>query len=282
MKKYLLYNHLANNGNCLAKAEELKAAIGDCELKDVVGLDMHGFIASLAEDDEIHLCGGDGTVNHFANDVADIDLKQNVYLYEGGTGNDFMNDVKDKVENGRLLLNPYLKNLPKVFVNGIEKRFINGIGYGLDGMCCQVADDQIAKGKKKINYTNIAVKLLLIDYKPKKATVTVDGVTKIHEYVWILPTMKGRYYGGGMMIAPDQDRLDPSGKVTVVVFKNKGRLKVLMNFSKVFTGEHVKLTDMIEIVTGNEVTVEYDEPTALQIDGETVRNVKKYTVTTKA
>ena len=281
MKKYVLYNPLSNNGNGKASADALVAKIGECQVDDVTKTDVKAYLSNLAEDDEVYLVGGDGTINHFINDVYGLDVKQNVFVYAGGTGNDFINDIKDAVKDELLLFNPYFKDLPTVFVNDTEYKFINGVGFGLDGMCCQVADDKKAKGKTKINYTSIAIKLLLIDYKPKTATVTVDGVSKTYDHVWILPSMKGRYYGGGMKIAPDQNRLSPDGKVTAVVFRNKGRLKVLMNFSKVFTGEHVKLTDMIEILTGNEITVEYDSPTALQIDGETIRNVKKYTVKTR-
>ncbi len=40
----------------------------------------------------------------------------------------------------------------------------------------------------------------------------------------------------------------------------------------------VKLTDIVDIRKGHEVTVEFDKPTALQIDGETIKNVKQYTV----
>ena len=278
--KHLLFNPLANNNQCKQKADEFEKTLGECEVKDVTKLDAKSFVEGLKSDDEVYLLGGDGTVNHFANDTYGCETEAKIYYVPAGTGNDFYNDVKTEQtdKDGFVLLNPYLKDLPTVYVNDIERRFVNGIGYGLDGMCCQVADDQMAKGKKKINYTSIAVNLLLFTYSPKKARVVVDGEERTYENVWILPTMKGRFYGGGMMVAPAQNRLDESGKVTVVVFRNKGRLKVLMNFSKIFTGEHVNLTDMIDIRSGKDVYVEYDEPTALQIDGKTVRNVKSYRV----
>ena len=276
--KYLLFNSLSNNETGAAKALEIKAKLGECEMMDVTKItDIRKVIGAMNEKDEVCLVGGDGTLNRFVNDLDGVDVKPAVYLYPAGTGNDFFNDVK-KEGDECVKINEYIKGLPTVYVNDIVKKFINGIGYGIDGMCCQVADDQKAKGKKKINYSSIAVNLLLFTYTSKSAKVTVDGVEKTYENVWILPTMKGRYYGGGMKVAPDQDRSDKDGKVSVVVFKGKSRLKVLMNFSKIFTGEHVKLVDMIEIRTGKEVTVEYNEPTALQIDGETVRNVRSYTV----
>ena len=34
----------------------------------------------------------------------------------------------------------YLRDLPTVTVNGKHWRFLNGIGYGIDGYCCEVGD----------------------------------------------------------------------------------------------------------------------------------------------
>ena len=276
--KYLLFNPLANSNTCTEIANDYKQKLGECDMKSVLGLDQRAFFGELTENDEVFYLGGDGTINQLANDVDGVDIKAKIYYVPAGTGNDFFNDVKTSADQEYVLLNPYLKNLPTVYVNDVESKFVNGIGYGLDGMCCQIADDQIAKGKRKINYTGIAIKLLLFTYSPKSAKVVIDGVERHYEKVWILPTMKGRFYGGGMMVAPGQDRLSADGKVTTVIFRCRSRLKVLMNFSKIFTGEHVNLTGLIDIIEGHDVLVEYDEPTALQIDGRTVRNVKSYRV----
>ena len=87
--------------------------------------------------------------------------------------------------------------------------------------------------------------------------------------------MNGRYYGGGMKAAPDQDRL--SDTLTCMVFKDKGRIGTLMGFPAIFKGEHVNNKKLVAISTGKEITVKFDRPTALQIDGETVRGVTEYT-----
>ena len=144
-------------------------------------------------------------------------------------------------------------------------------------MCCQIGDDLRAKSDKPINYTSNAIKLLLFKYKPKNAKVIVDGKEYSFEKVWILPTMKGRYYGGGLKVAPDQNRKNPDGKVSLVVYHCGSRLKSFMGFPKLSKGEHTGLK-IVTVLTGKDIYVEYDEPTALQIDGETVRDVLNYTV----
>ena len=55
--------------------------------------------------------------------------------------------------------------------------------------------------------------------------------------------------------------------------------KALMVFPNIFKGEHVKEEKIVKIYKGHSVTVEFDKPTALQIDGETIRNVTSYSVT---
>ena len=90
--------------------------------------------------------------------------------------------------------------------------------------------------------------------------------------------MKGRYYGGGMRVAPEQNRFDPEGKVTSVVFYKKSRIATLLVFSKFSKGEHEKLQNAVETVVGKKVEVKFDAPCALQIDGEVVENVTSYIV----
>ena len=50
-------------------------------------------MGSLAEDDEVILCGGDGTLNIFVNDIKDMDVKNTIYYYASGSGNDFAKDI---------------------------------------------------------------------------------------------------------------------------------------------------------------------------------------------
>ena len=107
-------------------------------------------------------------------------------------------------------------------------------------------------------------------------TVEVDGKTFEYDSVWIAPTMKGRFYGGGMMMAPAQDR--NSDKVTLVIYMSKSKIKALKEFPSIFKGEHINKTDMVKVHTGNHIHVKFSRPCSAQIDGETVLNVTEYSV----
>lgn len=274
---YTLYNSLANNKREPEYVVELRKKGKSENIIDVTKIDYKVFFNSINPNDVIYLVGGDGTSNYLANAIDIEKVKNEIYLIPSGTGNDFFHDVTEGKEVDKVLLNPYLKDLPTVEVNGIKKKFINGIGFGIDGYCCEVGDKLKEKSTKKINYTSIAIKGLLFHFKPVRAKVIVDGNTYEHTKVWLTPTMKGRYYGGGMKIAPNQDR-NEKGKVSAVVYRAPNKFKALMVFPSIFKGEHIKKTKMVKVYEGHEITVVFNKPTALQIDGETVKNVLTYTV----
>ncbi|MBP5183521.1 MAG: diacylglycerol kinase family protein [Lachnospiraceae bacterium] len=284
MKQYILFNPKAGGGTRRDQLENepaLKAEGFENAFVDLTGIGSYkDFFAGLSAEDRVVICGGDGTLHRFVNDTEGIDIKPAVYCYAAGTGNDFLNDVKDREKGLPVYFTPYMKDLPKVTVNGKTERFINNVGFGLDGYCCEIGDAQREKGVLKVNYTAIALKGLLGGYKRATATIEADGVKKTYKNVWLAPTMNGRFCGGGMMLAPDQDRLNPEHTVSLMVMHCRNKLKTLLVFPTVFKGKHVLHKDMVEGFKAKKVHVVFDTPTAIQIDGETTKNVTEYFVET--
>ena len=167
-------------------------------------------------------------------------------------------------------------------VQGKEYKFINGVSLGLDGYCCEKGDRIRAahRGSRpvRIHYTLIALKGILFAYRPADCTVTVDGEEFTYRRVWLAPTMNGRYYGGGMMIAPTQDRLNAGRHVTFVAAHDLSRALILTLFPSIFGGKHLRYTKRVSVHTGHRVTVRFARPCAFQIDGEPISDVTEYTV----
>ena len=274
----ILYNPKSNNkqGKTGAQAVETLIKGNEYEYIDWLSItDRKTFFDALDADEKVILCGGDGTLNHFINDVDTDALKNEIFLYPTGTGNDFVKSIGKNA--GELIpINEYLRGLPIVTVNGNDYRFINGVGFGIDGYCCEVGDELKKKSDKPVNYTSIAIKGLLFHYKPVNAVVTVDGKTERFKKVWLAPTMYGTCYGGGMFPTPDQKR--GQGSVSTMVYYGTGKIKALTVFPSIFKGEHVQHTEMVRILNGKHVKVRFDSPTALQIDGETITGVTEYSV----
>lgn len=278
---YLFFNPSAKNGKAAEDLQLIKKTLDgqDVEIYAVTDIDDYvSVIDKIQPEDIVYIVGGDGTLNRFINDSTNLRILGDIFFYSAGTGNDFKHDVDPDNSLYRIRLNDYIRNLPTVTVGGVTYKFINGVGFGIDGYCCEEGDRQRAAGKQEINYSAIAVKGSLFRFKPYGADITVDGETRHYNKVWLAPTMFGKYYGGGMKVAPEQDRNNPQHTVTSVVIHGTGRLKTLIRFAKIFSGEHTKYTDMVDIRTGHEVRVVFDRPCALQIDGETVKNVTEYTV----
>ena len=282
MRRFVLFNPLSSSGKGENLARKLDGILLGCEIiyVDITNLkDMKTFFAQISEEDEVYVCGGDGTLNSFVNLTADIPYKNKIYYFTTGSGNDFLRDLGKDNGLSPFCINKYLQNLPIVTVNGKDYRFLNGVGFGVDGYCCEVAEDLRAKNKK-INYTAIVLKGFMFGYKPTAARVTVDGKEFRYDRIWLAPTMKGRSYGGGLRLCPEQDRMSENGEVTFMAVHNSGKLNLLTKFPSIYKGTHVKFKDLVAMHTGHDITVEFERPSPLQIDGELIKDVKTYRVRT--
>lgn len=275
---YLIFNPHAAKGNGLKSAEKAEAFFPDMNFiyLDITGItDPVGFLHGLSPEDKVVFAGGDGTLNIVANTLYGKTLPVEVYYFPAGSGNDFRNDLPEEEKNGPVLLSKYIAHLPKVTLDtGEEQYFLNAIGYGLDGYCCEENDRLRALGKKRA-YTVIAFLGVMGKFKPCGGTITVDGVSNYYDKIWMAPVANGRFFGGGVKIAPDQVRNNPEHTVTSVAVHSVGRIKALLLFLSVVKGNGGKYPRYIAYNKGHDITVAFDSPRSLQIDGETRLNVRK-------
>lgn len=275
---YILFNPKSNSEN-----NDLNIIPGKQELErlgvkqlSLIDLNVREFCDSLESGDRVLICGGDGTLHHFANNTRGIEFPCPVFLVRSGTGNDFLNDIGQTDNEDLVDIREYISELPVVEIDGEERSFINGVGMGMDGEVCSKVEQYKQRTGKKASYKLIALKLLAYKYKHPSATITVDGVEHKFNDVWMACAMHGRFFGGGMMISPTQDRT--SGKLSVMVMHGGARAKILSIFPSVYKGKHIKHTDIVTVLEGDEVTVSYNGvPLAFQADGETKPEIYTYT-----
>lgn len=288
-EKYILYNPHAGGAEAetavkaLQEANPEAAAINLCRITS-----YRTFFNGLEPDTAVILCGGDGTLNRFVNKIRGMKIPNKLYYYPTGTGNDFARDIGQKpFSDPTICLNPYFERLPRVSVKGKSELFLNNVGFGIDGYCCEVGERLREENKKRkkpkpINYTKIAITGLLFHYKPRNAVVVVEGKRYLYKKVWLATVMNGKFYGGGMMPTPNQERLRKDGKVSMLIFHDVGKLRGLMIFPSIFSGKHLKYTKQMTILEGSSIQVKFDAPTPLQIDGEVVSEVMEYTASASA
>lgn len=278
-KYFILFNPFSSNGGGEAEAKNVLSYLKNEEIEFVKMTEVTAysdFFKEMSEEDKVVICGGDGTLNHFINDCKGEFPKNEIYLFPGGSGNDFLTDIGVKAPSAPVLINKYLENLPQVDVGGKTYYFLNNAGFGIDGLVCFNVEKQKELGKKaKTDYTPIAVKAILFEYHPCNAKVCVDGKEYNFERVWMAPAMNGRYFGGGMMVAPMQNRLNDEHILTLMLFQNANRFQMATSFPAVFSGKHIKNPKCV-FLYGHDITVEFDRPSYIEMDGEPLEGIIKY------
>ena len=158
-KAYILYNPLSGGGKVKNDLDALEIVIPD----DVIFINLtestalEETLSILEKEDYLILCGGDGTLNRFANDTAHLEIENEILYFPCGTGNDFAQEFGRHYGDNPFPITEYLKDLPSVTVHGKSYHFLNGVGFGIDGFCCQEGDRLRQIPGKKVNYTQIAI-----------------------------------------------------------------------------------------------------------------------------
>ena len=263
----LLYNPLSRNG----KDEKFIQKVVDHLKKDgnavvssnVLAIDdVEVFAAGCNFDDRIIIVGGDGTINRLANRLYDLDFKQDLFMYQAGTGNDFIRSLKTKKKV--VPIKKYVKKLPKVYYQDTSRYFLNGTGAGLDGYIGHLVNTSRFK-KNKLNYFRHAFEGFA-KFKRIAAEITIDGKTWREEKVWLDSIMNSPYYGGGMKVAPHANR--EVKDIHLVVLKDIPKWLLILIFPTIYLGWHLIFKSFVKVYKGKEVSIHFDKPTYLQIDGD--------------
>ena len=280
MEYAIFYNPNSCGGNGLKIAKEIENLMGKhtyTYYNILSDTPLNTVINSFPKETNVIITGGDGTLNSFINQIDDVDSR-NFYFYASGSGNDFVRDIGCKKRSKPILINQYIKNLPTANINGKTYKFINCVGSGMDGYCCAEVERLRKISKRRGNYLVAAIKALLYAYKPCDAYVIADGKEYTFKNTWLVPTMNGRYFGGGFMAAPNQDRLNSDNTLSLVAMHSKNFFKIVTAFLLIMKGKHTILKSMIDVIEGHEFSVKLSKSAFLQIDGETIPNVTEYTV----
>ncbi len=280
MEYAVLYNPHSGGGNGHKIAKKIEPLMGNNTYvyHDLTKIEsLENFLAKLPSKISIILTGGDGSLNAFINSI-DTSTKRNIYFYASGSGNDFARDIGVKKRSKPILINDYIKNLPTACIKGKTYRFINCVGSGMDGYCCGEVERLRKISKRRGNYFMAALKALVYSYKPCTAYVNADGIDYSFKNTWLVPTMNGRFFGGGFMAAPKQNRHNTDGTISLVAMHSNNFIKIITAFLLMLKGKHVWFKDMIHTIEGHHFKVKLDRSATLQIDGEIIPDVTEYTV----
>lgn len=268
----LLYNPLSRNGNDPKFIDKIVKHL-EKQGKEVIKQDIleiddtEQFVSKLHKDDRIILVGGDGTLNKLINKIYQLKYPQNLYMYQAGTGNDFIRSLKTKEKV--VLIKPYLEKLPTITYENHTKYFLNGAGLGLDGFVIHLVSHSKYK-KNKLNYFRHAFEGFR-KFKSVSGSFTVDGKTYREKKLWFVCAMNAPYQGGGMNMAPKAKREEDN--LHLLVIKNIPKFLLFLIFPTIYFGGHVIFKRWVSIYEGKSFVVDFNEPTYMQVDGEPKSNI---------
>jgi YegS/Rv2252/BmrU family lipid kinase len=214
--------------------------------------------------------GGDGTVNEVANGVTGDDGVPLATMGAILTGRG-----RDVCRNVGVPLRP--EAAAAVLVSGADatfdlgmaswhdgrrRYFLGAAGAGFDAAVAARAASVGARGTLPYLFAVLAT---LGSYRPQVASIHVDGAPVWQGPLAAAVVANGRYFGGGMKIAPAADPAD--GRLDLVVLGAFTRLEMLRWLPTIYPGRHLANP---HVVTHRAAAVSVDAPVPLptHVDGE--------------
>ena len=224
--------------------------------------------------------GGDGTINEVVNGFFDDDgsalgARAALAVVPSATGGDFRRTAHIPMapfESTRLLSDgaPRHVDVGRIdFDDGSHRHFINIADCGIGGEVVARVNRNRHKGggvrgSAVFFWESMAA---LVTFAGREVRVTLDG-EEMERAVQSVVVANGRYFGGGMRIAPDA--LLDDGLFDVVIVAAMSRARAITSMPSLYRGSHVGRPG-VELRRARVVRVEHrDRPLLFDVEGEQV------------
>ena len=214
--------------------------------------------------------GGDGTLNEVVNGVRAAGGRMPVGAVLTGRGRDACRNFgvpRDPSAAVRALVDGRDRSFDlgrAEWADGRRRWFTIAAGAGFDAAVARRAQSVRARGTLPYLLTVIASVHL---HRPMPAVLELDGVAAPAAPITAVVAANGRWFGGGMMIAPDADPAD--GAFDVVVLGALGRLELLRWLPTIYSGRHLR-NPRVAVHRARRVAIGGPVPLPMHLDGEPV------------
>ena len=222
--------------------------------------------------------GGDGTISETATGILRSGASAELGVLSHGTGADFVRtvglprrlaDAARALQNGRTV--PI--DVGRVtYATGAQSEstryFINTASFGMSGVVADRTNRSEKRFGGRVAFAAATVTTAL-SFRPPEVEIAFDGNPGQRQRIAQVAICNGRYFGGGMKIAPDARLVD--GKLDLVVIDKLSFLELVSNSRRLYAGTHVNLPQVrqrrVQSVAASSLNP--DEPVLLEVDGET-------------
>jgi len=232
--------------------------------------------------DVIAVAGGDGTLNEvvqaFLDDAGKPRSGPDLALIPAGTGGDFkrtvhlpaaIDDAVERLHAGSTeQLDLGILQLVGWHDEPVTKAFVNITSFGMGGVTDRLVNTTPKwMGGKTAFFVGAA--RAMVSYRNARVRVRVDGDLFHEGPVFNVAIANGRYFGGGMLVAPEADPSD--GVLEVVAMGDLSKVEALRLSSRIYKGTHLG-TPKVTTTRGTLIEAEAVDPALhvlLDMDGET-------------
>ncbi len=232
--------------------------------------------------DSIAVVGGDGTLNEVVQAYVDPEGRPlqgpALAVVPAGTGSDFQKTlgigsrVEDAIE--RLLgakRRPIDLGILELTAHDgarVVRAFLNITSFGLGGLTDRIVNQgpKWLGGKAAFYFGAVRA---LVAYRNAPVRVRVDGNVFVEAPIVNVAVANGRYFGGGMLVAPDADPSD--GAFDVISMADMDKVATLALTGSIYSGAHLSRPG-VSVARGAVVEAEALVPSAdvlIDMDGET-------------
>lgn len=201
--------------------------------------------------DLVIAAGGDGTASEAADGLMQARAETGRVVALGilpcGTGTDFARGLglpRDPLEAVRRIVEAKPRAVDAGRVSFVDdhgalasRHFINIASIGLSGATDRAVNADKRKGRvsaKALFYWRTVVEFLR--YRFQNVRITMDEGEPFDARVALVAACNGRFFGAGMMIAPDAELAD--GQFDVVIVRASGKLRLLKDLRLLYGGRH--------------------------------------------
>ncbi len=226
--------------------------------------------------------GGDGTLNEVVNgffrDGALLRPDAVLVPVACGTAGDFRRTLGrstplpdfraqrlQTVDVGRITYTDATEEAAK---QPAQRHFINIASFGMGGMVDAVVRDLPLKsllgGRLAYLY---AILHTLVRYRNATIELHIDGTDYGRYTIRNIAIANGRYFGGGLPIAPHASLQD--GLLTIIIIKDMSRIDFIRHARRFYAGRHLEL-DAVSAFQGRHIEARPTSapPVLLDVDGE--------------